>query len=188
MIVTLDEARAAMNIPATDQIDDSQVIAVIAGVTAVIESLCGPVDSTSLDEFYDGGSSEIFLTSYPVIAVTTVTEYSPTPQLLAAEPLGTSTYTSFGYRLLRSGVLLRTSGGIPSCFHVGTQNVEVAYTAGRAVIPDDIHLAAVDLIRTHYSPQRAMDDSSDFNGVDILSYYVPNRVLEQLAPHRHVMA
>lgn len=193
MIVSLDDAKAEINDP-TSTTDDAELVGYIQGVSTVIEAFVGPVATRSLDEFYDGGRDRIYTRTRPILEIATVTEYTPTPQVLAYEPLGTPTFTSFGYRLGNGDSIIRTAGGSIRPFACGQENVEIVYTAGRATVPANIRQAALTLIRLNWQPQQSGNlpgigttDDEPEPGQQMLGYYIPPNVLEMLSPDRQVL-
>lgn len=189
-IVDLADVHKELSIPSDNPARDDELQVFIDGITAVVEEIAGPVIPRDLDEFYDGGSTVIMLRAYPVIAVSAVTEYTPGANTLTAEPYGSSSYSGLGYRArLDIGKLTRTTGGYPRIFAPGSENIHVTYTAGRGAVPAGVKLATLELIRIHWQPERTAGpdtldagDQGDFDGVTVLGYMVPNRVLDMLGP------
>jgi len=78
-VLTLTEAKEALNLTATQQYDATELPAWITGVSARLDELVGPVvRRTITGETHDGGGHVIRLRYYPVTAVTSVTEYDGT--------------------------------------------------------------------------------------------------------------
>lgn len=185
------------NLNLQDSDDDAEVETVIDRATAILENAPGytvadHVKQTTYTEWYDGDTDVIVLKHYPVISVTSVAEYTPTGQALAAEPLDTTTdFTGYGYTIdLASGMLSRTSGGSASRF---SGRVKVVYVAGSASVPADLWGAALDLVAHLWETQRGGQGTgvpigldSDPTAVDAFNdnRLLPPRVREALSPYR----
>lgn len=131
-ILSLVDARKAINAPATDTTNDADLLATyIPAVTPIVEDIVGPVIVAGGRTYtadggrivMDGGGRfggrySIVLPS-PVVSVESVTEN------------GTALVAGSGYVVnARSGILYRGSSLYPFPFYPGTQNVVVTYTAG----------------------------------------------------------
>lgn len=130
-VVTLAEAKAALNITATTW-DSAELPSYITAVSRRIDTIAGPVVNRAVTDTLDGGRRTVRLTKAPVSAVTSVTEYeNTTATVLTAE--STSSQVANQY-VLRSGagVVIRRSSGGDALFPQGRGNVVVVYTAGRA--------------------------------------------------------
>lgn len=158
--VTATEVDAELNL-GSDTSQNAELQGFIDAATEVVENIVGPITSTAYTETLDGGNATVLLTHYPVVSVDSVTEYSSgTGQVLAAEPLGTDPYTGYSYTVdLTTGVLTRTSSGVPWRFAAGTGNVVVAYHAGRASVPASVRLAAL-LLTQHLWEQTQRGNST----------------------------
>lgn len=153
-LVTLNETKLHLNIPESETQYDTELATFIAAATPIIEHLVGPVDiRTVTDENYDvRGKKAIILRTTPVVTITTVTEYIGTQAyVLTAQPPGTASPTLYGYQLrnAQSGLLARRGNAFNMPF-LGAE-VVVTYTAGRASVPADVKLAALDDIRALWS-------------------------------------
>lgn len=168
----------------------------ISAVTAVVEDITGPVVTRDYDEWYDGGSPIIVLDNVPVTAVTTVTETfgANVIRTLTLQQLdGVTPVDAYGYTIdMETGTLVRRVSGMTGPFAGGRRNVHVVYSAGygaaTANVPPNIWLAALELIRVNWQPQQggnrpAMGVIDPQVGDSMrLGYFVPNRVMELLAP------
>lgn len=135
-VLTLEEAKAALNIAAddTDTPTETELAQVVAAASRMCDQIYGPiVQRTVTDELYDGGRSRIWFDQSPVLEVDEVIEYaSTTPTTLTAET-NVSKPTS-AYRLVNRGHLAyleRRSTGNAATFPSGQDNVVVTYEAGR---------------------------------------------------------
>lgn len=109
---------------------DAAIIAYLQSASAIIESYCGRVftSSTVTAEVHDGRTTTIWLRQPPVTAVTTVVENAVT--LAAADFL----WYPDG-RLVR---LTETVPPGPTWWYPKLQTVTVTYTGGYAVVPFDV--------------------------------------------------
>ena len=179
LIISLADARAALNIPASQTVNDDEVRAYIAAATEVIEDVVGPVLVATRVETLDGrGRSGLPLGARPT-SVTTVTEDG-------------TTLPATGYCVDGAGILWRgSSPGAGVWSSLTPQNVVATYEVGAAVIPPNIILAARELVGFQYRQQQtprpnmgALADPGTVYGFGQAGYAVPNRVLELLSPQR----
>ena len=174
-IVTPADAKAQLNILSADTSQDTELTAFIAAATEVVEHITGPVEARQVVEVHDGGQGAIVLREPPVLSVTSVTE-------------GGVTVPSTGYVLSSAGVLYRT----PGAWSTGWNAVTVTYQAGRSTVPPSIRQAVLELVAVNfrsqqggnYSPFDSGADAGDQGGQPRLGFFVPNRVMQLLDPHR----
>lgn len=149
-VVTLAEAKALLNIGASDTTKDTALALKITAVSRRLDRLCGPiVQRTVTDEVHPGGCPSIRVRRWPVASFTTVTEYDATvSQTLTLEDFDTQ--PTDGYLPERwestptavfNGVIWRRASGCGSWFPCGPEAVKVTYVAGRAA-----NTAAVDAV------------------------------------------
>ncbi|RAN92657.1 hypothetical protein GAR05_06149 [Micromonospora saelicesensis] len=175
-IVTVEEVKKQLNIPDADTSQDAELADFIASITDVIEDVVGPVVPREVTEDHDGGTDAVILRQPPALSITSVSEDG-------------TTVDSSGYTVsLNAGVLYRTS----QRWAVGRAAVQVVYQAGRAVTPASIKQAAKELVAVNFRSQQG-GNYSPFDSGDIaagapgqvrLGFFVPNRVLQLLEPHR----
>lgn len=139
----------------------------IDGVTKYVENYCGrkfkykPAsglgsynpDDTPYDSIYDGtGKTRIYLINYPVISVGTL----QTTYVVEDGVKDVSTINSDDYRLYKEeGIIeLVKSTDIWGKFIEAPQSVEVYYKAGYATIPEDLQLAAKELVAMRWRDRR----------------------------------
>lgn len=123
-LLTIDEAKAAVNLPDNAPQQEAQLALWTTAISQRIDDLCGPVVIRSVTETIDADGGLLFLSHYPVSAITTVTEYqSGTGTAITAEALA----TAGGYRL-RDGILERRSSWSSTSWN---GQVVVVYQAGR---------------------------------------------------------
>lgn len=124
----------------TDTNSDTALNALIANVSAAIETYCNRTfASTSYTETRNGGCGQkMYLANGPVTAVSSLSvngqSVPPAPDAV-----------SYGFVFDSMMVYIRPGGGGggPQEFYKGIQNVTVQYTAGYASIPGDVNLACV---------------------------------------------
>ena len=139
-VLTLEEAKLALNIEQSDTSQDTELTFLVTAVSQRLDDLCGAiVKRTVTDEQYTGGGTSIFLRHAPASAtatttISTVKEYSGgTLTTLTAEALTTSTASDYSFDA-RLGVLTRRSTWSDVAF--GTQRVVVTYSPGRFASTD----------------------------------------------------
>lgn len=188
-IASLAEAKDYLNIPIGDPTHDAELQRFVDAADPVVEDIVGPVNQATFDEFYDGGRSWIVLRRNPVISIQAVTEYAgatPTTLTVAATP---AVITSSSYVFDPDGILYRVTAAGSSHFSAGANNIRVQYTAGRTVVPPNIKLGALELIR-HLYQSTQQGGRPQFGGAaeDLpwapAGFAVPTRVIELLAPYR----
>ena len=175
LIVSLSEARAALNVPSTSVTNDDELLGYIYAATVVIEHIVGSVLVATKVETHSGsGRAALRLAQLPT-SITSVTENGTT---LAAT----------GYCYDTGGLLWRGSRpGTAAWSNAAPRNCVVTYTAGSAVVPDNVVKAAANLIR-HWWDQ-GLQQSYYVGGepemttsTSIAGYAVPNFVVDLLKP------
>lgn len=172
LIISLADARNALNVPSGTRVNDDELRLFIAATTPVIEDIAGPVLAATKVESRDGdGRTCIPLYEYPS-GITSVVENGTT---LAASD----------YYLDSAGILWRgASKGAGRWSSTG--RIVVTYTVGSGVIPPNVILAAREEVRFLWQVGQ-QGQRPAFNGGDTTTgytptgYAVPNRVLELLA-------
>lgn len=171
-IVTLDQAKAQLNITSTANDDELQ--GYVDAVTGAVEHhLHQVVDRRSVvDEIELCGRSSFRLWSAPVISLTSVVSLD-----------GATTYDVAGLHASASGVVRVLSGPAPTGW------VAVTYDAGYATIPDQIVRGALIILQHLWETQRgasgavrSLATSSDESYDPRYSYSIPRRALELLGP------
>lgn len=176
LLVSLADAKAHLNIPASHTADDEELRGFIEAATAVVERHVGAIVPTDHVETFDGGREAVVLSHAPVLAVTSVTEDGA-----AVGPDGYTLDTT-------SGVLRRRMGIAPYCWRPGVDAVTVAYTAGRTSVPAHYSRAALIIIRHMWETQRNAgggrpglgEEAPDSYTVSPRAYTVPYRAVELL--------
>lgn len=195
-VLTLTEAKAALNIDVSKTGQDTDVALFVTAVSRRLDEALGPiVHRTISGEEHTGATAEIHLRHYPVASVTTITEYhGTTAQALALEDFP-DTLTANDYRLVddgRWGRIQRRTSGRTARF---ADPVVVTYVAGRAAttaaVDARLKLTAGSVLRRLWdrekgawakatNPFDAADDGARirfFNAVDaVLAEQVPDEL------------
>lgn len=188
-IVTLTDVKAEIN--ETSAVNDTELTGFINAVTRVIEERVGPVITGQVTEAHDGGGQVIVLSRAPLVSVDSVVEYNvSTGVTLTEQELGVATvFDGYGFTAdLDAGLIRRTTSGTVTSFCAGSRNVVVTYTYGRASVPGNIRMAALELIRYRWAPQRSAGPSTlggqpaPQGGQVVQGIYFPQSVLEMLGP------
>jgi hypothetical protein len=194
-LLTLDEAKAALNIAPSNTDFDAELGAYVSAISDRIDDYCGPVVKRPIaGEAHDGGDGFVFLDVTPVVSVGQVVEWSNgAGTVLAAETLS----VAGDYVLIdgptHNAKLLRRGGWSGRWFATGRANVVVDYIAGRfdstaAVSPKFKQAAAKTLSWLWKGDQGA--GSATFGapaeGTSLfgLGFALPNVVVELLAYER----
>lgn len=193
-IVDLQSVKAHLNMNPSDVSQDAELLGFILAATPIIRDIIGPVLPESHTEFFDGGNGTIVLPWQPVISIQSVYEYyGLSAFLLTEQQLGQQMNAfSFTVDYVTGQVTRRTFGGQAARFAIGDKNVKVVWTAGRADIPYNVRLGALELIRHNWQMTqqggRGRWRASGAGGGDEMTvpigFAVPDRVVEMLAPHR----
>ncbi|HET7486840.1 MAG TPA: hypothetical protein VFJ85_02860 [Acidimicrobiales bacterium] len=139
-LISLSEAKRALNIDVTETLVDIELAGVVTAVSRRLDDLCGAVVTRTLTgDLYDGeGDTQIFLRRAPIgitatTTVSSVVEYQPnsggsvtlTEETITVKP-------SEGYMLdPTTGILYRRRGGWDSYWWPGRRNVAVTWAPGR---------------------------------------------------------
>lgn len=189
-IIALGDVKEYLNIDAHVRSHDNKLIAFINGARPIVENIVGHIIQQQFDEWYDGGQTFIRLRHRPVLSVQAATEYrGPIAYNLMAvqDPAHGSIYS---YMLDGDRLVRRSPGGSIIATPYMPQSVHVVYTAGRTVIPPNIWLGILELIRENYqetqqiAPHPGMDFNDTLTDQPAPGMFVPPRVRELLMPHR----
>lgn len=193
-LVTLAEFKAWLGTtttgaPAPSATDDTLLQSMLDAATPVIERLTGPMTSTSFTESHDGEDCEVVLYKYPVLTITTCTEYRGSAATANVLTESTAANPIDGFQLEKeTGTLIRVfAGGYPRTWWPGSRNIVVVYTAGRASVPENVKEATKELV-AHWWKRRkggsgrfAGAGAEGGAGIFVPTYGVPNAVKEILA-------
>lgn len=193
-IVGLGDIRAHLNIADNDRTHDAELLRFSDAVVPVIEGLVGDVVQRQRTERYDGGWSVISTRHRPIMSVEAVIEYRGAIAYQLQQVSSPDLGTVYSYTWGEVGrITRRTVGGGVVAFAPGPQAVEVRYTSGFTTVPANIRLGALELIRVNYQQTQqggrptygsSSGGSDDFVGMQMLGFFIPNRVREILAPNR----
>lgn len=167
-VISFDEAAGYLGGVAHD---NEMLTLFIAGVSAKLDDLCGPIVKRTLTEVHDGGARSICLDEYPVDSITTLSEYIDG----AAVDVDSADYLAS-----TNGLVYRLSNGSICDFAPGKSNVAVSYVAGRFNTTADVdpiyRLAAMITVRHLWKSD--VSSASDFGAP--LTFAIPNAAAELL--------
>lgn len=177
-IIGLAEAKEHRNITATA--DDRELLDFIGAAQKMIEGKVGPVvPFPVVDEVHYPATDLLVLKNSPVVEVTAVQEYSGGTGL-GVLPAGQ-------YRLdQQAGMLRRLTASGSAGWWQGSE-VRVSYTPGRRPIPDNLRLAAKELVGHLWKRSQALrgggraGQATPEETVAGMGYAMPNAVLEMIA-------
>lgn len=193
-LLTLDEAKAALNIPLADTTFDDELAMYVTAVSQRLDDFAGPIVKRSVaDEVHDGGGSFLFPMQTPVASIGEVVEYSSG----TATTLTGETNSVAGTYMLEGGgthlsIIRRRSSWSDSGFPTGRGNVIVSYVAGRFDSTADVsakfkQAAAKTLSwlwRGDQGAGTATFGAADGASLFGLGFALPNSVVEMLAYER----
>lgn len=192
-LVSLPDLKEELQLSASNAKFDAKLRRWLKSATNVIENVTGPIRLHTEVDIFDGGVDYVVLNNRWVSSIVSVVETWVTVNYtLTEQPLGVST-DAFGYTWDRdtNTIVRRGAGGVVQMFQPGWRSVQVTYNGGLAVLPDDIQLAASELIKhwyrkslpsqmSAYGGGGAAEDAYNMPG----NYMVPNAVMELLEPWR----
>lgn len=173
LIISLADARSALNIPATQRVNDDELRQYVAQATVVVEHLAGPQLAATRVETHDGGRSAICLHEFPT-AVTSVVESG-------------TTLASTDYCWTSAGILWRSAYPGGGSWAFGARNVVVTYSVGGAILSPAVIGASRELVRHWWTqsqqPTRGAysPPADDYTSTMVAGYAVPNSVVDKLA-------
>lgn len=173
LIISLADAKAEINLPASVTINDDELRLYIAGTTPVIEEIVGRVLTATLTETFDGGKAAVLL-SERATAITSVT----------VGGVATTNYVAN----LDAGIVYAGSTSSPTSFTWGRQNVVVTYTTGGSTIDPNIVLAArVVAAHLYQVGQQGRRGKNVTDEITVLSsgFAVPTRAVELCRGSQH---
>lgn len=192
-LVSLSDVRDSLNIASIDHTTDAKLRRYLKSATTVIENITGPILPATRTDVFDGDSTFVILPYRWVKSISDVHETRGiTNYTLTEQPLGSST-SAFAYTWDKTinKIVRRAYGGATALFAPGVNTVSVTYTVGMTSIPDDIQMAAAELIKHWYrkneQPFRgafSAQPADTFDQVMVGNYLVPNAVMELLEPWR----
>lgn len=197
-IVSLPDLKENFGFRASQRNADHELLTMIDAVGAQIEFMVGPVIPRISDEWHDGGSRLITVDRRPttgfgaeaVYELIAASEYqgaSERPLSIVRAPNYGSLYSIFMDKRMGT-VTRRSSGGGVVAFPPGENSVHLIYRSGLSVIPPNIRLAAIEIIRAHYRTTapagRGRSAIADVVESTPMPFWVPHKAREMLAPHR----
>jgi hypothetical protein len=197
-LVSVPDLKDYLGIEAADRKSDAKLARFIRAARPVVENITGPIIPASFTEWHAGGSPNIAVrhrpsTSYgtsPVFTVQSVSEFIGRTEYDLTAVAGPTLGSTYSYMVDAPGFLSRLTGGGRGCFG---GPVRVTYTAGQDPIPANVQEATLELVRVNYSPTMAagrgrLTVADDQDTGPPLSFFVPRRVRELLAPNRRAPA
>ncbi len=183
MIFGLADAKDSLRSVPGSTINDDKLRDYISAITNVIESLYGIVVQRTITEQRRGGTDTISLSYRPVVSITSATEYiAGTSYTLtqAVSPVLSSTY-GYTFDPQKGSIVRRNSSGLRQVF---MDEVWITYIAGLTIIPDNVLMAARELLRFWWQfGQEGRSTTRNQNSEDtimVVGYAVPRRVVEML--------
>jgi hypothetical protein len=171
-LISLADARAALNVPATRVVDDAELLGYLTAATLVVERLVGPVLVETRTATVSGRHRQ----SIPLDGITSVVEVTEDGTILPATAYDFDEYGD----LWRGG-----SPGAGRWSGIGLRNVVVEYTVGNAVVPENVRLAAAHLVRHWWQQSQQsyyVGGAVDEIGTFVAGYAVPAYVVDLLKP------
>lgn len=170
-VLTLAEAKAALNVALADTGQDDELAQVVSAASQWLDEIVGPVvRRTVTNEAHHAPAGRVWLRQAPVASVLSVTEYvSGTGTTLTPE-----THTTAGGYLvdLQAGSLARRSGWMPASWNAST--LLVTYTAGRFADTSGVSArfkeAAVVLLQHLWQSRGAAPSAGVFGAEDSQAY------------------
>lgn len=180
------------NLPdAQAKTDANKIQSLIEAASRIAVDITGPQTVQTFTEWFDGGIATISPTYKPVIQVLGAAEYYGISEfILTEQPLGFQTDAfAFTVDYFTGQITRRTYGGAQAQFAIGSKNVRIIYTAGRAYIPENVQIAVKELVRfwyVHTQTPSGRGGRNSLGGEDLstvsLGYAIPNFVVEMLQP------
>lgn len=182
LIISLADARAALNIADAKIANDDELRLYIAAATWVVEDVAGPVLAATVTETHSGRGRRGILLRQAAASVTAVTEDGT--ELVAGADYVADLEAGIVFRGARRGAAV-WSDDAPG-------NVVVSMTVGAAVVPANVVLAARELVRHLYAVGQQPWRAPYGGGLDdvqapVISgsgFAVPRRVVDLLGPAR----
>ena len=210
--ITLQEAKTHLRDPHPSQVsaDDPSIQIFLDAVQEVLTFECDDLTPTLHSERHNGGNYKIFTYHSPILSVENVQEnwgwisYDLDFQDVGVEPVATS---MFGYSIDTPEVgeiSRRTVASVPIPFIPGEKNIFIQYTAGRATLPPDVKLGALELLAHMWQNSQlrattmaganiaydgvegALYSRDTETGVQNINIGIPYRILELIKGKRHM--
>lgn len=172
--ITVEALRAHLNMAST--IHDAELTLHLTAATIAVEGRVGPVVARAFTGNHAAGNGVLVVTQRPLVSVQSVTAADGTAYLTA------------DVRTHPAGLIFRDG---PHCFWPG--RYDVAYTAGRAEVPENLSVAVLIVAAHLWETQRGamargrtlgdMGDGGQATAMAMLrGFALPRRALELLQP------
>lgn len=172
LIISIADARAALNVATTSRVGDDEIRLYIAAATQIIEDLIGPVLGGTVTETRTGGAPVLALTAIPA-SVTSVTED------------GVALTEGDGFCWDEAGLLWRGAHPWAARWSSKARSIVVTYRAGGTSVPAGVTVAARELVQ-HLVTSGQQSWRPPFAGDAVAftpsGFAVPNRVVDLLRP------
>lgn len=165
-LITLADAKTSLGI--TTSTNDADLEKYIMAATPVIENITGPMIARSITCTRDGGGGVIIL-GVPFNAVSTLVESGVTITDYVTDA--------------RAGLIYAGTTVSQREFKDGLANIVATVTVGTATIPQNVQLAARELVRHWWQQGRQANRpgfGNEFTDSPAVSFGVPTRRLEEL--------
>lgn len=138
----------------TSSTRDGKIQKLITQVSALIESYCGRkfleyASSPGVTEWFDSNTNIVYLKHFPVIAVNSVSISTDGGVTQTALTENDPDYTGY-YVDLENGTVMTQKTGLKfrgsEYYDLPYRSLEINYFAGYVEIPEDLKLAAIDLV------------------------------------------
>lgn len=193
-LVDLASVKKHLNMSLTDNRQDDELQGFILAAADQARDVCGPFLPEQHTQFFDGGVNTISPDWLPLASIQSATEYYGLSAFPLTEQQLGSQMNAFAFTAdYTSGqITRRTFGGQAAMFAIGSKNVKIVYTAGRAgAVPYTVRLGALELIR-HLWQQTQQAASRSWKGAGMdgeamgvpMGFALPDRVVELWAPYR----
>ena len=174
MVLSLGDAKQHLNLDST--VDDAELQTHIDAATELVSNLCGPFDADTFVETIHVCGGEVPLSHWPVTSITSVEPVWAWLQPVDVADLDVD----------EAGVVRRKSG---LWFPEGQYRWK--YTAGHAMVPASVTLAAAIIVQNLWETQRGTggvafaggDDAAPGVYVPMMSGALPPRAAELLGPY-----
>lgn len=177
-LTTLSNAKAWLNIPATQTSEDALLTRL---VTAESLLLLQAINRTNLNQATytekrnGSGGSTLMVRNYPIISVQSLTIDTVS---IPASPDGVRTgyvFDDYAISLVggpySSGVSSGANAYLPAyAFNKGYGNIVVSYTAGYASVPSEVEQAVIELIAFRYRERGRIGLISEHTGQQTVTY------------------
>lgn len=173
-LTTLNATKEYLKIALTETSENGILEGLINAVSNLIENFCKRsfIENTYTDEEYDGtGTSNLMLNTFPVSSVTSI-------------KIDDVVVDSTEYKVRKdSGIVVRLNSTWPK----DVLNIKVSYTAGYAIIPADVELAAKHLVMFFYKTDIENFSKTFGDGIVMRPEAIPPQIRVILAPYRRVL-